>query len=153
MPTLDQKIPPPVVGALAAAAMWGLSTLGPQLSIPAGLKYAAVATLGATGIAFSLSGILAFRALRTSISPLPSAHCSTLVTGGAYRISRNPMYLGIAGLLLAWAVLLSALLPFSGLVAYVLYITRFQILPEERVLAEIFGEQYTAYAARVRRWL
>ncbi len=153
MPTLDQKIPPPVVGALTAAAMWGLSALGPQASIPAGLKYAAVATLGATGIAFSLSGILAFRALGTSSSPLPSAQCSALVTGGVYRISRNPMYLGVACLLLAWAVFLSALLPVAGLVAYVLYITRFQILPEERVLAEIFGEQYTAYAARVRRWL
>ena len=56
-------------------------------------------------------------------------------------------------LLLAWAVYLSALAPFAGPVIFVLYITRFQIEPEERVLKTIFGEEYSSYAARVRRWL
>ncbi len=153
MPMLDQKIAPPVVGALTAAAMWGLAALGPQITIPSGLKYAAVATLVTTGLAFSVSGIRAFRASRTSISPLASAQGSALVTEGVYRISRNPMYLGVACLLLAWAVHLSALLPFAGIIAFILYITRFQIMPEERALAETFGEQYSTYAARVRRWL
>ena len=63
------------------------------------------------------------------------------------------MYVGMGLLLLAWAVYLAALLPLAGPVVYVLYITRFQIQPEERVLASIFGEQYAAYASRVRRWL
>jgi protein-S-isoprenylcysteine O-methyltransferase Ste14 len=75
------------------------------------------------------------------------------VTHGLYRISRNPMYVGSVLLLLGWAVYLSALLPFAGIAVFVAYITRFQIRPEERVLAALFGEAYANYAARVRRWL
>lgn len=63
------------------------------------------------------------------------------------------MYVGMALLLLSWAVYLSAVLPFAGPLLFALYITRFQIQPEERALRAIFGEAYAAYAARVRRWL
>ncbi len=63
------------------------------------------------------------------------------------------MYVGMCFLLLAWAVHLSALLPFAGPVLFALYITRFQIQPEERALIQLFGEQYVQYTARVRRWL
>ena len=100
-----------------------------------------------------MSGILAFRASRTTINPLKPERSSSLVVGGIYRITRNPMYVGMAFLLLAWAVHLSAWLSFTGILAFVLYITRFQIRPEERALQRIFGEAFNAYCARVRRWL
>ncbi len=150
---LEHKIPPPVVGALVAAAMWLVSALGPQFPIASGPKIALVAILAAAGVAFDLMGLLAFRAARTTINPLKPERASAMVIGGVYRISRNPMYVGLALLLLAWAVYLSAPLPFAGPVIFALYITRFQIKPEERVLRGIFGEEYSAYAARVRRWL
>ena len=63
------------------------------------------------------------------------------------------MYVGMALFLLAWAVYLSAALPFAGPLLFALYITRFQIAPEERVLTALFGADYLAYASRVRRWL
>lgn len=153
MPTLEHRIPPPVVGALVAAAMWSVSALGPQLSIPPLPRYVAVALLVFAGLCFDVMGLLAFRASRTTVNPLRPERTSALVTGGVYRLTRNPMYVGMAFLLLAWAVHLSAVLPFAGIVAFVLFITRFQIQPEERVLGDIFGERYTEYAARVRRWL
>jgi len=153
MQLLEHRIPPPVVGALVAAGMWGVAALGPQFPIAPGAKYAAAAILVAAGLAFDLLGLLAFRASRTTINPLTPGRASALVTGGVYRVTRNPMYVGMAFLLLAWAVLLSALLPYAGIVVFVLYITRFQIQPEERVLKGLFGEQYASYAARVRRWL
>lgn len=153
MLSLEHKIPPPVVGALVAAAMWGVSAQGLQLPLAAGPKYAAVVILVVAGVAFDVLGLLAFRASRTTVNPLKPERASSIVTGGVYRISRNPMYLGLALILLAWAAWLSALWPFAGPVIYVLYITRFQIAPEERVLKAIFGEEYLAYAARVRRWL
>jgi protein-S-isoprenylcysteine O-methyltransferase Ste14 len=153
MSWLDHRIPPPVVGVIMAAAMWGASSVGPAFAIPPMLKYIAIALLAAAGIAFDVSGILAFRAARTTVNPLKPEQASILVTGGIYRVTRNPMYVGMALLLLAWAVYLSALLPFAGIVVFVLYLTRFQIQPEERVLEGLFGERYANYAARVRRWL
>ena len=153
MPSLEHKIPPPVIGALVAAAMWSVSALGPQFPIATGPKYAAVAILAVAGVAFDLLGLLAFRAFRTTVNPLKPERASAMVTSGVYRVSRNPMYVGMVLLLLAWAVYLSALLPFAGPPIFVLYITRFQIQSEERVLKGIFGEEYSAYAARVRRWL
>ncbi len=153
MPSLEHKIPPPVVGTLVAAAMWSVSALEPQFPSATGPKYAAVAILVVAGVVFDLLGLLAFRAVRTTVNPLKPERASALVTGGVYRISRNPMYVGMVLLLLAWAVYLSALLPFAGPLIFGLYITRFQIQSEERVLKDIFGEKYSAYASRVRRWL
>jgi protein-S-isoprenylcysteine O-methyltransferase Ste14 len=153
MPWLENRIPPPVVGALVAAAMWGASGLGPQFLLASAPKYVLVAVLVVAGLSFDALGILAFRRSRTTINPLKPQRASSMVTGGVYRVTRNPMYLGMALLLLAWAVHLSALLPFAGLLIYLLYITQFQIKPEERVLQAIFGEEYRRYARRVRRWL
>ena len=63
------------------------------------------------------------------------------------------MYLGLAIALLGWAAFLSAAWPLLGPVLFVLYVNRFQIRPEERVLAELFGAEYANYTGRVRRWL
>lgn len=153
MPSLEHRIPPPIVGALVAAAMWSVSAVGPVFDWPAVPKYAAAGLLAAAGIAFDVMGLLAFRAARTTFNPLRPERASALVTGGAYRVTRNPMYVGLALLLTAWAIWLSALLPFAGPVVLVAYLTRFQIEPEERVLHALFGDDYRAYAARVRRWL
>jgi len=153
MTLLEHKVPPPVVGALVAALMWAVAPLGPSLGLPAGAKYWVVALVAAVGVAFDLSGLVAFRASRTTINPLRPERASALVTGGVYRLTRNPMYVGIALLLVAWALHLAALAAFAGPVAFVLYVTWFQIIPEERVLRRLFGEEYAAYTARVRRWL
>ncbi len=153
MPSLDHKIPPPVVGAAVAAGMWGLSALGPEVPLASILKYVLLVVLVVVGIAFDLLGLLAFRSARTTVNPLKPERASSMVTGGVYRVTRNPMYLGMAVLLVAWAVYLSRGLPFVGPVVFVLYITRFQIEPEERALRSLFGEEYSSYASRVRRWL
>jgi protein-S-isoprenylcysteine O-methyltransferase Ste14 len=63
------------------------------------------------------------------------------------------MYLGMLFVLLGWAVYLSALWPWAGPGLFALYITRFQILPEERALAALFGNDFAEYRKRVRRWL
>ena len=151
--TLDNRIPPPLVAALVAVGMWSISWLGPRLTLASGAKYWAVAILAAAGLAFAVTGIMAFRASRTTVNPLEPELTSALVTNGVYRVTRNPMYVGMALLLLAWAVNLGAVLPFAGVVVFVLYITRFQIQPEERVLARKFGDAFSTYATRTRRWL
>jgi protein-S-isoprenylcysteine O-methyltransferase Ste14 len=152
MQALELKIPPPLVGALVAALMWGLASLPPALPLPSSVRLALAGVLAAVGVAFDLLGLVAFLRRRTTVNPLRPERASSLVTGGIYRVTRNPMYVGLAFLLTAWAVYLSSLWPFVGPVLFVVYITRFQIRPEERVLRQRFGE-YESYASRVRRWL
>lgn len=150
---LEHRIPPPLVGAITAVLMWWLSG-APGLLWPAGLPGIGVLLLLALGLTFDLTGLLAFRASRTTVNPMRPERASSLVTGGVYRITRNPMYVGMACLLMAWGLYLAhwpALL--IGPAAYVLYLSRFQIAPEERALLDLFGEEYRAYMGQVRRWL
>jgi protein-S-isoprenylcysteine O-methyltransferase Ste14 len=152
MQWLEHRIPPPVVGLIAAVLMWwATGATGPHW--PGGLQGAAVALLLGGGLSLDLAGLLAFRASRTTVNPMRPQRASSLVSGGVYRITRNPMYVGMACLLMAWAMVLSSVWALWGPVAYVLYLNRFQIGPEERILLGLFGEEYRAYMGRVRRWL
>ena len=153
MLNLEHRIPPPLVGLVIAAAMWAVAALPPALAVAPGPRQVLVGLLVVAGLAFDLCGFIAFRRLRTTVNPLRPENASALVTGGVYRFTRNPMYVGMALLLTAWAVQLSSPWAFVGPVAFILYINRFQIVPEERALRELFGEAWAAYAARVRRWL
>jgi protein-S-isoprenylcysteine O-methyltransferase Ste14 len=99
------------------------------------------------------SGIGAFRRAKTPLDPVHIDRASTLVTSGIYGFTRNPMYLGLTTLLLAWAVFLSALWSLLGPVIFVLFIDRFQIAPEERAMRAKFDAEYNAYTRRVRRWM
>jgi protein-S-isoprenylcysteine O-methyltransferase Ste14 len=153
MSFLDNKIPPPVVGLALAGAMWAAASVGPALPLPQDLANVLAGALVTAGVTFDVLGILAFRAARTTVDPLRIERTSALVVHGIYRITRNPMYVGMVCLLLAWACYLAAWLPFLGPPLFVAYITRFQIRPEERVLTRRFGAAFAEYAARVRRWL
>ena len=123
------------------------------IPIPATAKAAAAIVIALIGAAIDLAGLIAFRRAKTTINPLKPQNSSSLVTGGIYRYTRNPMYLGMLAFLLAWSAYLAQPLALLGPLAFVLYINRFQIIPEERVLAGLFGEEFTAYTNRVRRWL
>jgi protein-S-isoprenylcysteine O-methyltransferase Ste14 len=153
MHALEKKVPPPVVALLVAGLMWAVAAWPPAVPLPAGVRLPLAAALAFVGVGLDLLGIVAFRRHRTTVHPLRPERTSALVTGGVYRITRNPMYVGLALLLTAWAVYLSALWPFLGPVMFVAYIDRFQIVPEERILEAKFADEFRAYAARVRRWL
>ncbi len=153
MQSLELKIPPPVVALIIAAAMWGLSLTTPSVAVPALVRLVAAIAMALAGVGIAIAGIIAFRQARTSVNPLKPEAASSLVTFGVYRHTRNPMYVGLALALLAWAVFVSSALAPLGPVAFVLYMNRFQIGPEERVLSGMFGAAYASYQASVRRWL
>jgi len=150
---MDLKIPPAVLVALAALGMWLGRRLVPAatLQLPA-LKVAAV-LFAALGVTVAVLGLRSFRRAGTTVNPVAPQNASTLVRSGIYRISRNPMYLGFALLLAAWGLWLANLVSLLVLPAFVLYITHFQIVPEERVLEARFGHAYAEYRRQVRRWL
>ena len=149
---LELRVPPPVVALVALALMWLVASLLPwRIAVPdAGWIGGACAALG---FSIEAAGIAFFLRVRTTPNPMRPERASTLVTGGPYRFTRNPMYLGWLPVLLGWAIALQS--PASLLVVplFAAYLTRFQILPEERALRAKFGAAFDAYAARVPRWL
>jgi protein-S-isoprenylcysteine O-methyltransferase Ste14 len=90
---------------------------------------------------------------RVGTSPNPTLPTTALTTEGPYRFTRNPMYLGMALLMAGFALLGNALWPLIALIP-VIWIIRTQVIArEEPYLETKFGAEYTAFKARVRRWL
>lgn len=155
MSWLELRVLPPVVTVTMAALAYGLARVLPELALqlPAGLRLWIVVPLALAGLALEGSAVLHFRKARTTINPMRPANSSALVEAGIYRVTRNPMYLGMLLLLAAWTAWLANAVAFAVLPMFVAYITRFQIMPEERVLASRFGASFAAYSSRVRRWI
>jgi len=152
MASLESKVPPPAVVLVLAGFMWLLSRATPSLHFDLPAHNWIAALLVSAGFATGIVGVATFRRAKTTVDPL-KPRASSLVTWGVYEISRNPMYLGGLMMLSGWALFLSNVLAFLFLPVYFLYINHFQIAPEERVLAALFGQKYAAYQLRVRRWL
>jgi protein-S-isoprenylcysteine O-methyltransferase Ste14 len=144
------KRPPPPLLALAAGIVqqvWSRAT-PPSPARRALATATAAASVGLAGAAASR-----FRAHHTTVEPFDPSRATTLVVSGPNAVTRNPMYVGMAGLLVANAIRLRdwrALLP---LAAFVGYLDRVQVATEERALAEKFGADYDAYRAAVPRWI
>ncbi|CAG1008807.1 protein-S-isoprenylcysteine O-methyltransferase [Burkholderiales bacterium] len=150
---LELRVPPPVVALLVALAMWGASRESAAPAAPDLVRVPLAIALAVVGAAFDVSGFLAFRRARTTINPMKPRSASSLVESGVYRVTRNPMYVGLLFMLCGWTVFLWSWWALPGPLAFAAYIGRFQIAPEEKALAALFGARYLAYKARVRRWL
>jgi protein-S-isoprenylcysteine O-methyltransferase Ste14 len=153
MRALEHRIPPPVIDATFALAMWGVARLLPGLSADWPGRTPASVALALAGGLVALAGLIAFRRHRTTFNPLRPESASALVSTGVYAFTRNPMYLGMLLVLVAWALYLSNLAAAALVPLFVPCLNRLQILPEERVLRAKFGAAFDAYAARVRRWI
>lgn len=152
MQALELKVPPvalmlvcavlmaAVTLALPAAAWWQLAWWWAALPV-------------CVGAGVALAGVLAFRRAATTVNPTTPQASSSVVTSGIYAFSRNPMYVGFALVLLGWALWLGNGAALVLVPAFVLYMNRFQIAPEERMLTDKFGASYTQYVQQVRRWL
>ena len=105
----------------------------------------------AAGIACAASGIVTFRRHRTTVNPTRPA--STVVTAGPYRLTRNPMYVGLAVCYVGASLVIDTWWGFVLLPVVLLVVDRFVIAREERYLSAAFGEQYATYRKQVRRWL
>lgn len=153
----EHKIPPPVIDLAVGLLMWALARavpaaqLWPQGAWPFGVG--AALGIALAGGLIALAGAWQFRRARTTINPLSPAKTSALVTGGVYRVTRNPMYLGMLLVLIGWGVWLGNAAAWLALPLSVLLLNTLQIKPEERLLRQRFGDAYARYAARVRRWL
>ena len=153
MNSLELKIPPVVVGAVIALLMWLLARSFPAFAFTVEPMPIAAAGVALAGVAITGLAALSFRKAHTTVNPMKPSSTSSLVTSGIYRYTRNPMYLGFFLALIAWGLYLSNVLALLVLTAFILYMNRFQIEPEERALTVLFGQEFVQYTSRVRRWL
>ena len=151
---LELKIPPPVILASCGALAWVIARV---VVTPFDAHNMLTTTLAVSlvglGVALATYAILTFRRAETTIDPTRPDNASSLVTNGVFRFTRNPMYLALLLLLSGWVTYLGSVASIVVLILFATYIVRFQIRPEERILASKFGEAYTAYCGAVRRWI
>lgn len=150
---LETRIPPLVVLAACAALARASAAALPGRPLEWPLQGALASLLLACGIGLSLASKISFQRADTTLNPMRPENVSALVTTGLYRWTRNPMYLGQAVILLAWAVIVDRPVAFLAVPLFVAYITRFQIQPEEVVLSRRFPGMYAAFCERTRRWI
>jgi protein-S-isoprenylcysteine O-methyltransferase Ste14 len=105
----------------------------------------------AAGVAINLVADGAFRKANTTVKPFQES--SSLIVDGAFRTSRNPMYLGFVLILIGVAVLLGSLAPYAVVLAFAILMDRAYVRVEERMLAAKFGGEWEAYRQTTRRWL
>jgi protein-S-isoprenylcysteine O-methyltransferase Ste14 len=153
MKWLELRIPPLALTVAVVVGMVGTTHWLPRLrfALPGAAAMAIVVAI--IGASLAILGVYEFRQAKTTINPVCPGNASRVVTSGVYRLSRNPMYLGISLLLLALAAHQSHALSFAWVGGFVTYLNRFQIGPEERVLESMFGDEYRAYTRAVRRWI
>jgi len=150
---LELKIPPVVQAFAGGLLMWMVTLVTPVIDLSPQVRLGGGLAMAAAGFLIALTGIITFRQAGTTFHPTNPGAASSLVTSRVYRFTRNPMYMGIILVLFGWATFLASIFSLVVLPLFVLYITRFQIVPEERAMVSLFGPEYDAYRQKVRRWI
>ena len=143
--------PPPLIFLSGLLLGIALEALLPGTDVPAAIRWPLGVLLLAGGAALQTSFLRLFARARTPVEPWKPT--TSLVTSGPYRFTRNPAYLGMVLLYAGIALLADALWPFATLVPALVVMQFGVIVREERYLTRLFGAEYVAYKARVRRWI
>jgi protein-S-isoprenylcysteine O-methyltransferase Ste14 len=150
---MDLKLPPVALALIAILLMLLADHILPALAFELSLAPLLASGLLLLGAIPAVLGVIAFRKAATTVDPRYPQKATQLVSRGIYRFTRNPMYLGMALGLTGCAVFLRNWSCFAVLPLFMVYLSRFQIQPEERHMRNLFGAAFVDYSARVRRWL
>ncbi|MGL1935069.1 MAG: isoprenylcysteine carboxylmethyltransferase family protein [Fibrobacterales bacterium] len=153
MNKLSLLIPPPLVMALFGGIQWSVTRTPFQFPCSSALFWGIVALLLSLSALFGIGGVIQFIRAKTTVNPLKPENSSSLVTSGLFAYTRNPMYVSFLFLLLTWGLFLYALVTIIPIVGFILYLNRFQIIPEESLLTEVYGDTYVEYYSKTPRWL
>ena len=148
---LNTKIPPPVVTILFAIMIFYFSDNFPSVDLPFKI-YISIFFIS-LGFIVTFSSARNFKKKDTTVNPMKPNETTKLVTDGFFKITRNPMYLGMLLFLLGLSIYNGLIVGLIFLPLFVGYITYFQIIPEENAMLEIFGEEFKVYMKKVRRWI
>ena len=148
---MNNKIPPPIVTLFFGLCIYFSRPYFPELSSSVLSSLSVISFL--IGIFVFASAVLSFKKQKTTVNPISIEKASSLVVSGIFKYSRNPMYLGMSLVLLGLTFKFNVIggLLFTSI--FILFITRFQIKPEEAAMEKLFDQEWKNYTKNVRRWL
>ena len=148
---MKNKIPPPIVTLFFGLCIYFLQELFPEFN----LEYFTILSYVSyfAGLSILILAVLLFRKQNTTVNPIKIDNASSLVTSGVFKFSRNPMYLGMVMILFGLALMFNLVGGIFFVLLFMIYITKFQIRPEEEVMERLFGEDFIKYKHKVRMWL
>lgn len=153
MNRIELKVPPLAVFFITCVLMWVVAKINSFASFDHPYQFTTILILFNLGLLLGVGALVSFFRKKTTIDPLAPTKASKLIDSGFYQLSRNPMYLALLFETIAWASYLSNILGFIMILIFPLYMNKFQIIPEEKALTDIFGDDYRQYQVKVRRWL
>jgi len=147
------KIPPVAQVIIFAIIAWVASNYVPIFNFRGAYSIPLSIITGGLGLVLVIWSVGQFRRANTSVDPMSPESAERFLTSGFYRITRNPMYLGMALLLFAWVFYIGAFSAIIGAAGFITCMSIWQIPFEEAALSKRFGTEYQKYKATVRRWI
>ena len=148
---MKTKIPPPIIALICIV----INYLSTYLINP--IKFLNIEIIGGLilllGVATAVLATLLFKKDKTTVNPINPEETTTLVTNGIFSITRNPMYLGLFLSISSTILFFGSWFGIIILMFFVWYINKFQIIPEEEAMEKLFGNKYSEYRQKVRRWI
>jgi protein-S-isoprenylcysteine O-methyltransferase Ste14 len=148
---METKIPPPIVTLIFGFATYLSRKIFPEIEIQYSSFFGIFLLL--LGFFILISAVKLFRNDKTTVNPLSPEQATKLVSNGIFKLSRNPMYLGMAVILASVAVFFKIIGGIISMALFCLYITKFQIIPEEKAMKELFAQDFEQYMQATRRWI
>ena len=148
---METKIPPPIVTLIFGLSIYFSRGIFQAVEIEYSFYIGILLLLG--GVMILISAVRSFKKDKTTINPLSPEQATKLVTDGIFKYSRNPMYLGMAFVLSSIAVFFNVLGGIILITLFCLYIKKFQIIPEEKAMRDLFADDFDKYTKATRRWL
>jgi len=150
---LELKVIPPMQFIISSGLMVSLAICFPQYHFELQSSLPIVILLILVASSIGIFALYGFHKHQTTFHPHTPEKTSTVVDTGVFAYSRNPMYISLAIILIALGVYLQNYSCFIIIPLFIWYITRFQIIPEEKMLNKIFPNDYQTYCQKVRRWM
>ena len=148
---MNNKIPPPIVTLVFGLAIYFSRSIFPDFSNA--IFNIISMLLIISGPFILISAVRSFKAHQTTITPINIDKATSLVQSGTFKYSRNPMYLGMVMILLGLVLMFNLIGGILFTLLFAIYITKYQIRPEEEVMERLFGEDFLKYKNSVRVWL
>tara|TARA_A100001015_G_scaffold20534_1_gene23508 strand:+ start:847 stop:1290 length:444 start_codon:yes stop_codon:yes gene_type:complete len=146
--SLDTKIPPPIVTIIILSIIYLFDINEYNLNT----DIISVVILF-IGIIFIISAVIQFINRKTTVNPTKPHKTTTLVITGIYKVTRNPMYLGMLLIIISFAFYKTSIISLVLIPFFIFYINKFQIEPEEYEMRKKFGKEYEDYCKKVDRWI